>query len=200
MIGLRVCSQAIRLLDGPGADIVIHDSIEESRSDFDYIFSPAYALWKGMYIVDHYRNYYGGSDDRDELVPFLKNFYGDGFHSFDTREALVASRTEHIHHWGPYLTDGMWRFFVIVRDYVDFGLIGKHYYQGKETLKNGVWPRNFHTVIQCYDGMFWQVFSRDETVITVLKEHHRLDPQLVMYYVCMEDEFPEPSDEMPTPV
>lgn len=71
--GIRFYRSSVQVDESGGMPMFIHDTIEESRSDFDLIFRCLYPSWSGRFILDAFR-----ITDEEEWLE-LKREFGDSF-------------------------------------------------------------------------------------------------------------------------
>jgi hypothetical protein len=46
-----------------------------------------------------------------------------------------------------------------------------------------------------WDDIYWQLFTTDPADLDILIQAHTSDPKLKMYFVDLDREFPDPSNE-----
>ena len=192
--GVRIYPKSVRVVRGNGAPIFVHGRVDESVSDFFYIFRPIAYLWYGHLFL----NAFGVTLGEDPL-PGLREEYGTALADFDVESQLLLLRGDDFRTWGArhYTVEGA--FLPILRYPVPFERLKRLYWDPAFHLTTQTWPEEVRAVLHMWDDVYWQLFSTERSDVDLLVRAHADDPRLSMYYVDFDREYPDPSNQPLTP-
>jgi hypothetical protein len=76
-----------------------------------------------------------------------------------------------------------------------FDLLKRLYWDSTFQLLAATWPPTMRAMLHMWDDIYWQLFSAMRSDIDDLVRVHSGDPKLKMYYVDIDREYPNPSNQ-----
>ncbi len=194
--GLRlVCSASVDVVAGDGAPILVHSSLEATRSDFEVLFGGLFNRWHDCFVVNSFYKSYLADGTLEDSTDDLKVSYGSGsIHSIDHESGLVILHGSSLPRWAMHC-GGEWWQLLILESVIPFEEISQIYFGGESYLGSGRWPSELRCVPAEWDDTFWQFFSRDRSEIEYLKNVHREDPRIELFASDIRSEYPHPSGQ-----
>ena len=61
-------------------------------------------------------------------------------------------------------------------------------------LTSDTWPVQMRALLHMWDGVFWQLFTTEESDVDTLVRAHSSDPKVKMFFVHLDREYPDPSN------
>ena len=61
-------------------------------------------------------------------------------------------------------------------------------------MTSHTWPIEMRALLHMWDGVFWQLFTTEESDVDTLRRAHGGDPRLKMFFVDLDREYPDPSN------
>jgi hypothetical protein len=83
----------------------------------------------------------------------------------------------------------------IFRTVPTFELLTRLYYGRDFRLTSETWPVQMRALLQMWDGVYWQMFTTEQTDVDTVIRTHAGDPKFKMYVVDLEREYPDPSNQ-----
>ena len=196
--GVRIYPQSLRVVQGAGAPILLHGRISEEVSDFFTIFGPLAQLWRQDFFVQGFGIEYD-FDQNGQLalvdpLPGLRKYYGEDLVNADVESQLVVTRGSGFADWGREAHYQEGAFLPVFVEVPSFGELKRLFWQRDFTLSCDTWPAQMKFVLQMWDDIYWQFFSRDKADIDLLIETHRADARLKLFWVDFDREYPDPSN------
>jgi hypothetical protein len=177
-----------------GNPIHVHRRLDQTRSDFTYIFSPIFPSLCGCYTVEGFGVTLGesGIDYHEEQ---LRERFGASLARIARKEQYVLLRTDKIRDWSDSIEGFEGGFYPIFSRRPIASEIKAVYGASTVKLKARNISRDIRAVIDNWDGIYWQYFSRTAGDLEALISHHLRDPMLDIFYVEFDEEFPDPSNK-----
>lgn len=185
LLGLRFYSKALEVVRETGGPIFVHHGLEESRSDFDFIFSPLYDQLENCDFVDH-GDLWRCMDDDSVIDELNSNHLGscDGY----TLRSGGQLKTH-----GRYVNDD-WNSFVAFKrphpPLVDISAVDRRLGHGDRSAFFG--SDSAIAIFHDWDGVYWEIFSKDPVWVRTLINAHREDKRLDMRVVDFDLDYPNP--------
>lgn len=195
--GLRfLCRDTVEIVPGDGAPILVHSSLEEERSDFEFLFGSLLDQWRDGFIVNSFFRTFSRDGVLQDPAEELAISYDDpgAIYRYDAESGLVLLHGRSFPRWAPYC-GGYWWQLLVLDDVLPFEELSRCYFGGAKELGEKAWPRQLVCVFAEWDDTFWQFFTRDVSLIEQLKQVHRQDPRILMLDADIRTEYPHPSDK-----
>ncbi|MBN9693894.1 MAG: hypothetical protein J0M24_26935 [Verrucomicrobia bacterium] len=202
--GIRFYPSSISVDSDGWAPIFLHGTIQEKRSDFDFIFEPLYPLWSNFVFLDDsglIRIFDSDltQEQEDELYRRLASYViqADEDQYGNTRKLMSGSvLTE----FGKYVYEFEGAGFCMLEPGVTIEQAAR--------IGNEVWsrmslrelPEGVICLIQNWDGVFWQIFSTDLRYLEILQAAHGGSELVPAYWVELSEDFPNPRGSSPEEV
>lgn len=193
--GIRIYPKSVEVIRGEGAPIFIHGRVADNCSDFFYIFSPLASLWRGHVFANDFPVEYNEKGTRDDPIPQLREEFGASLLDADPASQLMLLRGDDFASWGAALHFCEGAFLPIFPEPPKFELLKQLYWGRDFRLTSDTWPNRMRAVLHMWDDIYWQLFSTERTDIDCLIRAHANDPKLEMYFVDIDREYPDPSNE-----
>jgi hypothetical protein len=193
--GIRIYPQSVEVVRGVGAPIFVHGSVSDDYSDFFYAFRPLAALWRGHVFANDFAVGYDERGRREDPMPGLREQFGSSLLGADIDSQLLLLRGDDFEHWGKsmYFCEGA--FLPIFRETPSFELLKRLYWGRDFRLTSDTWPSQMRGVLHMWDDIYWQLFTTERSDLDALMRAHTGDPKLEMYFVDLDREFPNPSNQ-----
>lgn len=192
--GLRFYLPSPRVIRGDGAPIFIHRGLREDCEDFFSIFRPLAAGWHGHVFAQTFGVSYG-AQGREDPMPDLRGQFGSSLIDADVDSQLMLLRGEDFSRWGASMHFCEGAFLPVFRRRPTFELLKRLYWDHEFRLTSETWPGDLTAVLHMWDDIYWQIFTTERTDIDVLLRAHTGDPTLKTYWVDLDREYPDPSNE-----
>jgi len=202
--GIRFYPSSISVEPGVGAPIYLHGTIQEKRSDFDLIFEPLYPLWKDFIFVDDsplIRIFDSDltQEQEDDLYRKLDSFViqTDKDQYGNTQNLMKCTV---FREFGKYVYEFEGAGLCVLEPSVTLerALRIENEVWGQSSLKN--LPQGVICLVQNWDGVFWQIFSNDQSYLKILQAAHGKSEALPAYWVDLSEDFPNPRGSSPQAV
>lgn len=193
--GIRVYPQSVKVERGIRAPVFIHGRVNDDCSDFFYIFRPLASLWRGHVIANDFAV---GCDERGvrkDPLPGLNEQFGSSLVTADLESQILLLRGDDIERWGAsvYFCEGA--FLPIFRQSPPFDVLKRLYWGRDFHLTSESWPGEMRAVLHMWDDIYWQLFTTERSDLDALVRAHAGDPKLKLYYVDLDREYPDPSNQ-----
>jgi hypothetical protein len=198
--GVRVYPDSVTVVPADGAQILVHGAVNDDCTDFFYIFRDLATLWRSHYFVTDFSVSYDEQGRLEDPEPRLRETYGASLLAFDVRTQLLVLRGDDFLAWGADLRVYEGALLPIFREIPSFDLLKRLYWDRTFQLSAATWPPTMRAVLHMWDDIYWQLFSAVASDIDELVRVHSADPKLRMYYVDIDREYPDPSNEELRPV
>ena len=192
--GLRIYPQSVEVIRGQGSPIYVHSSVDEQYSDFFYIFRSFTPVLSGHLVANDFPVTYG-ENGMEDPIPGLKERYGSAFVCADIDSQIVLLQGDDFLNWGraAHFCEGA--FLPVFRKPPGFSLLKRLFWGRDFRLNSAAWPASMRALLHMWDDMYWQLFTRERSDMDLLIQAHARDPRLKMYFVDLDREFPDPSNE-----
>lgn len=193
--GLRIYPQSVEVIRGDGAPIFVHGSVSENCSDFFYSFRPLAPAWHGHLFANEFGMSYDEKFKLEDPMPGLREQFGSSLVAADIDSQLLLLRGDDFNRWGAsmYFCEGA--FLPIFRKQPSFALLKRLYWGRDFRLNSDTWPDEMRAVLHMWDDIYWQLFTTERADLDILLRAHAGDPKLKMYFVDLDREYPDPSNQ-----
>ena len=198
--GVRIYPKSVQVVQGKGAPIFVHGRVDDRVSDFFYIFRPTARLWKSHLFVNDFGVTYGSHGKIEDPLPELREQYGFSLVDADVKTQLLLLRGDDFYTWAAHFYAIGGAFLPILREPVSFNDLKRLYWDSTFQLTSDTWPAEMRAVLHMWDDIYWQLFSTERSDIDFLIQAHAGDPNLGLYYVEFDKEYPNPSNTPLQPV
>ncbi len=193
--GLRIYPQSVKVVRGKDAPIYIHGSVTNDCSDLFYIFRSLAHLWRGHVFAKDF----GVSDNvngtLDDPLPGLRSQFGASLLRVDLKSQLLLLYGDDFPTWGASIGSSEAALMPIFRGPPTPALLKRLYWSRSFRLTEETWPRQMRALLHMWDDIYWQLFTTKKSDVDLLIQTHAGDPKLKLYFVDLEREYPDPSNE-----
>ena len=126
--------------------------------------------------------------------------YGPHLHDADVKTQLLMVRAEGFSSWAPTFHSDEGATLAVFREPPPYSLVQRMFWDPDSRLCSESWPAGMRSLLHNWDDVFWQLFTVEPADIDLLTRSHSADPTLKMYFVDLDREFPDPSNEELVPV
>jgi hypothetical protein len=194
--GIRFYPQTVKIVQGIGAPICLHDRLAERTSDIHYIFRPLGEFLRSKFITDDFCVCYDERGILEDPVPGLKERYAQNLVGWDLKRQIVFLDGSAFDVWGPNVYSCEGAFHQVFEKGILGGAVGEiHELDDALADFQDAWPDGLCSIIHMWDDIYWQYFTVDHSEIDLLVEAHRRDTRLKMFEVDVRKEYPDPSNE-----
>jgi hypothetical protein len=165
------------------------------RNDLLGIFRPVAAAWCGHIFANDFGVNINADGTLGDPLPALGNQYGPALVATDVTRQLVLLRGDDFCRWGASLSYNEGALLPIFRDAPPFELLSRLYWGRDFRLTPDTWPNNMRALLQMWDGAYWQIFTTERSDIDALIRAHAGDQKFMMYFVDLDREYPDPSNQ-----
>ena len=165
------------------------------RNDLLGIFRPVAAAWRGHIFANDFGVNINADGTLEDPLPALGSQYGPALVAADVRRQLVLLRGDDFCRWGASLSGNEGALLPIFRDAPPLELLSRLYWGPDFRLTPYTWPANMRALLQMWDGAYWQIFTTERSDIDALIHAHAGDQKFKMYFVDLEHEYPDPSNQ-----
>jgi hypothetical protein len=193
--GIRIYPQSVKTVRGGGSPIFIHGRVSEEYSDFFYIFRSVAALWRGHFFANEF---IGSYDKQMRIVAPMRELreqFGSSLLSVDAKSQLLLLKGDDFEQWGTSLRFDQGALLPIFSELPKFALVKKVYCGRDFRLSSKTWPTQIRGLIHMWDDIYRQFFSTERSDVDALVREHTGDSKLKMYFVDLDEEFPDPSNK-----
>ena|SRR5215469_3240411 len=187
--GIRIYPQSVEVVRGFGAPIFVHGSVSDDCSDFFYTFRPLASLWRGHLFAKDFTRY--GEDP----MPGLREQFGSSLLAADVKSQLMLLRGDDFAKWGASLDFCEGALLPIFPEPPAFELLNRLFWGRDFRLTSDTWPAGMRAVLHMWDDIYWQYFTTDRPDLDILMQAHAGDPKLEMFFVDLDREYPDPSNQ-----
>jgi hypothetical protein len=188
--GIRIYPQSVEIVPGEGAPIYVHGSVSEDCSDFFYTFRPLASSWCGhLFAKDSALRV--SSDN----LPRLRKIFGSSLVAADIKTQLLVLKGDDFEQWGSSMDFCEGAFLPVFREQPSFDLLNDLFWSRDFKLTSETWPAGMRAVLHLWDDIYWQLFTTGRSDIETLLQAHAGDPKLKMYFVDLDREYPDPSNQ-----
>jgi hypothetical protein len=209
MHGIRFYRSTVEV-HGDDEPIFVHGTLDDSRSDFDFLFSCLYDSWNDDQYVDHVCPCHSWSD-QECIVSNLSSILGarcrtDRVDAIYWRNAfawvgdaaIMPARV--LRRFGKYVSDD-WNHLVLFHgeSLPARRMVNVNSSLSRPSLRQGR-TRAFeeceaaHTVLHNWDGVYWEIFTKRRDHIDTLLTTHKGDNRLHIFKVDFYHDYPNPRD------
>ena len=198
--GVRVYPDSVTVVAGDRAQLLVHGGVSEECTDFFYIFRDLAPLWRGHYFVKDFSIAYDEQGRLEDPTLKLRKIYGASLIAADVKTQLLVLSGDDFLAWGAELYVYGGALLPIFREIPSFDLLRQLHWDRTFRLSSATWPSGMRAVLHMWDDLYWQLFSVAASDVDELARVHSGDPKLKLYYVDLDREYPEPSNEALRPV
>ena len=83
----------------------------------------------------------------------------------------------------------------IFREPPTFRFLKRLYWGRNFRLTSETWPRQMRALLHMWDDIYWQLFTTESADLDHLLRAHAGDSKLKMYFVDLDREYPDPSNQ-----
>jgi hypothetical protein len=202
--GIRFYPSSISVDPNGGTPIFMHGTIQEKRSDFDFIFEPLYPLWKDFVFLDNSGLFHIYDSDltreeEDRLCEKRDSYVirREKDHFGNTLELMACSV---FGEFGKYVYEFEGAGFCVLEPgiSIECALRIEKEVWGLRTLQE--LPQGVICLLHNWDGVFWQIFSTDLKYLNILQAVHGGSKVVPAYWVELSEDFPNPRGSCPQEV
>jgi hypothetical protein len=113
----------------------------------------------------------------------------------DVESQLVLLRGDDFCGWGASVRFCEGALLPIFRGDLSFELPKRICGDRDFRLTSDTWPTQLRALLQMWDGVYWQLFTTQQSDVDKLIRVHGVDPAMKLYFVDLEREYPEPSNQ-----
>jgi hypothetical protein len=197
--GIRFYPDSVETVPGAGAPIFVHGSVSEECSDFVYAFRPLASAWQGCFFANDFPASMDEHGRVQDPIPDLRERYGTSFVAADPDIQIVLLRGDDFAQWAPLYHFQEGAFLPVFCEPPAFDVLKRLFWRDFR-LTSETWPSGMIALFHMWDDMYWQIFTTDRGHIDTLIGAHAGDPKLDMYFVELDREYPDPSNEPLQPV
>jgi hypothetical protein len=165
------------------------------RNDLLGIFRPVAAAWRGHIFANDFGVNINSDGTLKDPLPALDSQYGPALVAADVTRQLVLLRGDDFCCWGASISCSEGALLPIFRDAPHFELLSRLYWSRDFRLTSDTWPNKMRALLQMWDGAYWQVFTTERSDIDTLIRAHAGDQKFMMYFVDLDREYPDPSNQ-----
>ena len=167
------------------------------RNDLLGIFRPVAAAWRGHIFANDFGVNVNADGTLEDPLPALGSQYGPALVAADVTRQLVLLRGDDFCRWGASLSyNEVRKLLPIFRDAPPFELLSRLYWGSDFRLTPDTWPNNMRALLQMWDGaVLADLHDRAVGDIDVLIRAHAGDQKFKMFFVDLEREYPDPSNQ-----
>ena len=193
--GLRIYPQSVEVIKGDGAPILLHGSVVEDCSDFFYAFRCLAAVWRGHLFAKDFTVNYDVSGRMENPIPGLRKEFGSSLVATDLDSQLMILKGDDFPRWvaSMYFCEGA--LLPIFPEHPPFSLLKSLYWSRDFKLTSETWPKEMRAILHMWDDIYWQLFTTERSDLDALIRAHAGDPKLKMYFVDLDREYPDPSNQ-----
>jgi hypothetical protein len=193
--GLRIYPQSVEVVRGDGPTMYVHGSVSEDCSDFFYVFRSLATAWGGHLFAKDFDMSYDENMKLEDPMPGLREQFGLGLVAADQASQVLLLRGDEFEQWGAdmYFCEGA--FLPMFREQPSFELLKRLYWGRDFQLTSETWPVQMRAFLHMWDDIYWQIFTTEYSDIDALLRLHAGDTKLKMYYVDLDREYPDPSNQ-----
>lgn len=193
--GLRIYPKSVKVVKGNNAPVFIHSCVSNDCSDFFYAFRPLASIWRSHIFANDFMVSYDIDMKREDPMPELREKFGSSLVAADLESQVLLLRGDDFEKWGAamYFCEGA--FLPIFSEPPPFNILKDLFWGRDYKLTSESWPATMRAVLHMWDDIYWQIFTTQQADIDVLLRTHADDPKLEMYFVDLDREFPDPSNQ-----
>jgi hypothetical protein len=193
--GIRIYPQSVEVVRGVDGPIFVHGSVSDDCSDFFYTFGPLASLWRGHVFADDFLIVHDERGGREDPIPGLREQFGSSLIAADIDSQLLLLRGDDFERWGRVMHFCEGAFLPIFREPPPFELLNRLYWSRDFRLSCETWPSQMRAVLHMWDDIYWQIFTTERSDLDDLMRAHADDPKLELYFVDLDREYPDPSNQ-----
>ena len=157
-----------------------HSQIENNRSDFDYIFKPIYGDLAKYYLLINDQVRFPDNEDEPKLYQEVCKFI---IEESDTYYVLNPKILTLIGYLMPEFEGN--RLVFAINKPLQMNWTEYCNYEDKNL-------DNIEVILSNWDGVFWDIYSKNENLLDILIARHRDEMSLEIYEVDYNEDYPEP--------
>lgn len=185
--GIRFYPQTVEVDNSGTAPMFIHDHLDEEKSDFHCIFHPIWEYMQEKVIAWDFCVTYG-----ENPIPELKEQFGDALIEVDLRNQILFLNGSFIESWASEVRVFEGAYFTVFNSVPNYELTKKLFWGRNFKLATKNWPDELLLVIEMWDDIFWQIFTKDIAVLKNIAIAHDKNAKIKMYHVNIDDDSPDP--------
>lgn len=194
--GLRIYPQTVEVQQGVGAQIFIHGNLSEEVSDLWYIFHPLAPALGGHVIANDFPLRLGDDGEYEDPVLGLRERFGPSLVTADVKTQLMLLNGDGFAHWAPDVHFTQGTLLPVFRTAPPFDVLKRIFWEpGNFGMTSFTWLPEMRAAIHMWDDIFWQIFTTDRSDIDLLIRAHGTDARLKLYFVDLDQEYPNPSGD-----
>ena len=184
--GLRFYRSSIRRVDEGGTPMFLHGQIEPDRSDFDLIFRPLYPRYEGKFMLSAHEIF--SADTQEESLANVQRrlVWANG------RTSLMVHDASALDFMGPTMEEFQGKDLLIWNDLPHPSMTWQDYLGIVYAPGERRWPPSLHCLLHCWDGIYWEIFTTDESELRELLKAHRDRAALQIFHVDFALDYPNP--------
>lgn len=181
MEGLRFYRNSVTAANDNGLLSFHHSSLEDQRADFDYIFSPIYKFLKRKLLLN------------DELPIFNPDFEYETYNQYSNyivqdHDSFIIARASILESCGRNIPEFEGNLIVIVEDNpFPYQEVWNDHLKFEQKR-----PESIHCFLSNWDGLYWDIYTKEKSILDTLISQHANDDSLEIYHVDSNLDYPEP--------
>jgi len=202
IFGIRFYPTSIPVDSNGDAPIFLHGTVEDNRSDFDLIFEPFYSMWEDFVFLDDDRSIRIfdsklSEEEEESLYAEMDSYILDSRKNGEWQSDSNLVKSSIFQKFGKYVYEFEGGGFCLLREGtpLDRALEIDHQIWAPERLED--LPEEVICLIQNWDGVFWQIFTKEVTYLQKLCAVHGNSEALPAYWVELSKDFPNPRGSSP---
>lgn len=167
----------------------------DEATDFLRIFRPLAAALRGHTVATDFMLSLDEEGNPEDPLPSLGERFGTSLLAVDVKQQLALLRGDDLEQWGAEIRVVEGALLPVFRDLPPpFEAVGR-LFRRDPGLTSATWPPGLRAVIQMWDDIYWQLFTTERADVDALIRAHAGDPALAMFFVELDREFPDPSND-----
>jgi hypothetical protein len=202
VLGIRFYPTSFSVESGIGAPIFVHGTVDHNRSDFDLIFEPLYSDWEGSLFLDQdgiirISDSELSEEEEDGLTAEMESYIHEERKNSNEHIKSKLVNSSVFRRFGRYVYEFEGAGFCLLRigTTLEKAIEIERYVWSRESLDD--LPSEAICLIQNWDGVFWQIFTKDPNLLQRLCDTHCNNASLPAYWVELSKDFPIPRGSSP---
>ena len=203
--GIRFYRSSVTVETNGGTPIFSHGTIEPDISDFDHIFRPLYPEWVDLILLDENESWMMPCDlsDEEELrwnrdiesYRIKSPTEGEDAFLMSARTPLILARI--FERFGKFVEEFQGSGYTLCGSDVPYSEVQKAERRIWQSNCPNELPECVDTLLHNWDGVYWEIFAKNERHLDLLIGAHAHSKNLTMYWVSLADDFPIPRGSSP---
>jgi hypothetical protein len=164
------------------------------RSGFLNVFRATTAAWHDCIFANDFGVTINANGAVEDPLPGLRRTYGSALLAVDVQRRLVLIRGSEFDRWGAAMAFCEGALLPVLHEATPFETLRRLYWDRTFRLTSDTWPVQMRALLHMWDGVFWQLFTTEESDVDTLVRAHSSDPKVKMFFVDLDREYPDPSN------